>query len=167
MLFFVILIHLWLPRWWPRTYLVSDFGPRAWEILAIKPLPNNINTKLWVTLNYRRIVGRYPKPNGVVCGLILRCRVFSLLDPRNKKEPLICFFSPLQKSPIPRCTKATSHTRVKARDHCNLSALIGRKGGDCPNSLHTRRWRPKSPKNTSWIKKSTWSPTWQTMNKVS
>jgi hypothetical protein len=48
--------------------------------------------------------------------------------------------------------RATSHTRLKAHDHCNLRALIGGKGGDRPSSLHTRRWRPKGPKKTSWIK---------------
>ena len=61
----------------------------------------------------------------------------------------------------------TSHTRLKAYDHCNLRALIGRKGGDRPSSLHTRRRRPKGPRKTSWMKKSTRSLTWQTMDKVS
>ena len=35
--------------------------------------------------------------------------------------------------------RPTSHTRVKALDHGNVRALIGRKGGDRPSSLHTRR----------------------------
>jgi hypothetical protein len=35
--------------------------------------------------------------------------------------------------------RATSHTRLKALDHGNVRALIGRKGGDRPSSLHTRR----------------------------
>ena len=35
--------------------------------------------------------------------------------------------------------RATSHTRLKAHDHCNLRDLIGRKGGDRRSSLHTRR----------------------------
>ena len=48
--------------------------------------------------------------------------------------------------------RATSHTRLKAHDHCNLRALIGRKGRDHPSSLHTRRWRSKGPKKTSWMK---------------
>jgi hypothetical protein len=52
----------------------------------------------------------------------------------------------------PLALRATSHTRLKARDHCNLRAFIGWKGGDCPSSLHTRRWRPKGPKWTSWMK---------------
>ena len=47
---------------------------------------------------------------------------------------------------------ATSHTSFKARDHCNLRALIGRKGGDHPSSLHIRRWRPKGQKKTLWMK---------------
>ena len=48
--------------------------------------------------------------------------------------------------------RATSHTRLKAHDHCNLRALIGRKGGDRPSSLHIRRWRPKGPKRMTWMK---------------
>ena len=48
--------------------------------------------------------------------------------------------------------RAASHTRLKARVHCNLRALIGRKGGDHPSSLHTWRWRPTCLKKTSWIK---------------
>ena len=47
-----------------------------------------------------------------------------------------------------------SHTRrLKAHDHCNLRALIGRKGGDRLSSLCTRRWTPKGLKQTSWMKK--------------
>ena len=48
--------------------------------------------------------------------------------------------------------RATSHTRLKVHDHCNLRALIGHKGGDRPSSLHTQRWRSKSPKKTLWMK---------------
>ena len=35
--------------------------------------------------------------------------------------------------------RATSPTRLKALDHGNVRALIGRKGEDRPSSLHTRR----------------------------
>jgi hypothetical protein len=31
--------------------------------------------------------------------------------------------------------RATSHTRLKTRDHCNVRALIGRKDEDRPSSL--------------------------------
>ena len=48
--------------------------------------------------------------------------------------------------------RATSHTRMKTLDHCHLKALIGREGGDCPSSLHTRKGRPKGHKKTSWMK---------------
>ena len=48
--------------------------------------------------------------------------------------------------------RATSHTRLKAHDRCNLRALIGRKGGDRPSSLRTRQWRPRGSKKTSWMK---------------
>ena len=48
--------------------------------------------------------------------------------------------------------RATSHTRLKALDDGNLRALICRKGGDCPSSLHTQWRRPKGPLKTSWMK---------------
>jgi len=41
-----------------------------------------------MTLNYWRVVERYPKLNGVVGGPILVCEIFSLLDEKrvqNKK----------------------------------------------------------------------------------
>ena len=47
---------------------------------------------------------------------------------------------------------ATSHTRLKARDHFVLRSLIGQKGRNRPSSLHTRRWRSKCPKKLSWMK---------------
>ena len=52
----------------------------------------------------------------------------------------------------PPTLRASSHTRLKAHDHFNSRALIGRKGGDPPSSLHTWRWRPKGPKKTSRMK---------------
>ena len=61
--------------------------------------------------------------------------------------------------------KATSHTRLKAPNHGNVRALIGQKDGDRPSSLRTRRWRPKGPKEKFVIEKSTWSPTWQVVDK--
>ena len=48
--------------------------------------------------------------------------------------------------------RATSHTTLKACDHCNLRALIGWNGGDCPSSLHTQMWKPKGSIKTSWLK---------------
>ena len=33
---------------------------------------------------------------------------------------------------IDHLIRVTLHTRLKARDYCNLRALIGRKGGDQP-----------------------------------
>jgi hypothetical protein len=33
--------------------------------------------------------------------------------------------------------RATSHARLRARDHCTSSTLIGGKGGAGPSSLHT------------------------------
>jgi hypothetical protein len=52
--------------------------------------------------------------------------------------------------------RATSHTRLKALDHGNVRSLIGRKGGDCPSSLHTRSSLGgeglKAQKKSSWVK---------------
>ena len=48
--------------------------------------------------------------------------------------------------------RATSHTNVKAHDHCNVRILIGWKGRDRPNSFHTRTWRFKIPMKSSWMK---------------
>jgi hypothetical protein len=70
--------------------------------------------------------------------------------------------------PASRCKaalRATSHARLTVHDHGNVRALIGRKGGDRPSSLHTRRRRPKRPKEKLMDEKSTWSPTWQVVNK--
>ena len=42
--------------------------------------------------------------------------------------------------PKPYCKstlRATSYTRLRARDHCTSSTLIGGKGGVCPSLLHT------------------------------
>jgi hypothetical protein len=64
-----------------------------------------------------------------------------------------------------RALRATSHTTLKAPDHGNVRALIGRKGGDRPSSIHTRRRRPKGPKKKFVLEKSTWSPTWQVVDK--
>jgi hypothetical protein len=43
--------------------------------------------------------------------------------------------------------RATSHTRLKAHNHCIPRSLIGRKGRDRPNSLHTKMWSRKTHKN--------------------
>ena len=49
--------------------------------------------------------------------------------------------------------RATSHTRMKAKDHCILRSLIGQKGWDHPSLLHTRRWRPKGSWKLSQMKR--------------
>ena len=48
--------------------------------------------------------------------------------------------------------RATSHPRLKARNHCDLRALIGRKGKDSSSPFHTGWWRSKGPKKTPWMK---------------
>ena len=86
--------------------------------------------------------------------------------------------------------RATSHTRLRARDHYTLSILIGGKGGASPSSLHIRPWLFKNldfsllwsvtcpcfrytlgqyglPTITfSMDEKSTWNPTWQVWTNV-
>ena len=57
---------------------------------------------------------------------------------------------------------ATSHTRLKAPHHGNLRALIGRKGGDCP--VHFTLGG-EGVKKKFVDEKSTWSPTWQVVDK--
>ena len=47
--------------------------------------------------------------------------------------------------------RATSQTRLKARDHCILRSLIGRKGQDRPSSLQARRRRLDGSKKVSWM----------------
>ena len=49
---------------------------------------------------------------------------------------------------------ATSHIWLKAHEHYFLISLLVQKGRDRPSSLHTRRWRPKSPNKLSRMK--TW-----------
>jgi hypothetical protein len=42
-----------------------------------------------------------------------------------------------------------SHTGPKVCDHYILRSLIDWKRRDCPNSLHTWRWRPTNSKKSS------------------
>ena len=64
--------------------------------------------------------------------------------------------------------RATSHTRLSARDHYTSSTLIGGRGGAGPSSLHTTIEGP-----TEWVceckmdVKSTWIPTRYWMDHVS
>ena len=58
--------------------------------------------------------------------------------------------------PYPRQAKiqsfrATSRMRLKPCGNCILRSLIGWTGRDRLTSLHTRRWRPKGPKKSSWM----------------
>ena len=64
--------------------------------------------------------------------------------------------------------RATSHTRLSARDHYTSSTLIGGKGGAGSGLLHTMLEGP-----TEWVcectmvVKSTWIPMWHRMEHVS
>jgi hypothetical protein len=60
--------------------------------------------------------------------------------------------------------RATSHTRLKALDHGNVRALIGRKGGDRPVHFTLGGEGPKAQRKVRG-EKSTWSCTWRNMDK--
>ena len=47
--------------------------------------------------------------------------------------------------------RATSHTRLRARDHHTSSTLIGGKGGASPSSLHTMLEGPTEYVNARWM----------------
>jgi hypothetical protein len=47
--------------------------------------------------------------------------------------------------------RATSHTKLRARDHCTSSTLIGGKGGAGPSSLHTMLEGPTEYVNSRWM----------------
>ena len=47
--------------------------------------------------------------------------------------------------------RATSHTRLRARDHHTSSTLIGGKGGAGPSSLHTTLEGSTEYVNVRWM----------------
>ena len=47
--------------------------------------------------------------------------------------------------------RATSHTRLRARDHYTSSTLIGGKGGARPSLLHTVLEGPTEYVNARWM----------------
>jgi hypothetical protein len=49
--------------------------------------------------------------------------------------------------------RATSHTRLKARDHYTLGTFIGGKSGAGPNSLHITLEGPTEYVTTRWMKR--------------
>ena len=49
------------------------------------------------------------------------------------------------------CVRATSHTRLRAHNHCTSSTLIGGKGGAGPGSLHTMLEGPTEYVNARWM----------------
>ena len=54
-------------------------------------------------------------------------------------------------SPKALTLRATSHTRLRARDHYTSSTLIGGKGGASPSSLHTTFEGPTEYVNGRWM----------------
>ena len=64
--------------------------------------------------------------------------------------------------------KATSHTRLRARDHYTSSTLIRGKGGAGPSSLHTTLEEPTEHICEGKMdEKFAWIPTWHRMDHVS
>ena len=67
--------------------------------------------------------------------------------------------------------RATSHTRLRARDHCTSSTLVGGEGGGAagPRSLlHTPLEGPtEGVCECEMGVKSTWIPTWHRVDHVS
>ena len=47
--------------------------------------------------------------------------------------------------------RATSYTRLRARDHCTFGTLIGGKGGAGPSSLHTTLEGSTGYVNARWM----------------
>ena len=61
-----------------------------------------------------------------------------------------------------------THTRPRARDHCISSTLIGGKRGAGPSSRHTTLFEGATEYvNGKMDVKSTWIPTWHSMDHVS
>ena len=67
----------------------------------------------------------------------------------------------------PLVVRATSHTRLRARDHYTSSTLIGGKGGACPSSLHTNAWGTNGVCECKMDVESAWVPTWHRTDHVS
>ena len=63
--------------------------------------------------------------------------------------------------------RATSHTRLRARDHYTLSTLVGGKGVAGPSSLPTMLEGLSEYVNARWMYESTWIHTWHQMDHVS
>jgi hypothetical protein len=59
--------------------------------------------------------------------------------------------SPSDNTHIGGWLRATSHRRLRARDHYPSSTLIGAKGGAGPNSLHTTLEGPTEYVNARWM----------------
>ena len=66
------------------------------------------------------------------------------------------------------CTlRATSHTRLRARDQSTSSTLIGGKGRARPSLLHTTIWRTNGVCECKMDVKFTWIYAWHPMDHVS
>ena len=52
---------------------------------------------------------------------------------------------------ISQTLRATSHTRLRVRDHCTSSTLIGGNGGAGRSSLHTMIEGPTEYVNARWM----------------
>ena len=93
------------------------------------------------TMGHRVVMGRDQQPIVALTSPWDKFAVHSLNRPWLSNS-VVCFLL-LKHSNKKVEVRANSHTRLKACGHCNLRALIGRKGIDRLSLLHTRRWRPK------------------------
>lgn len=74
---------------------------------------------------------------------------FSTFDPHHTTP--IKYRGQIKKSnrTTPTHLRATSHTKLTARDHCILRSLVGQKSQDHPSLLYTKRQTPKDPTKLS------------------
>ena len=72
-----------------------------------------------MTLNYQRVVERFPNPNKGVGGLICGCEIFSLLDGKTKSPPSTRWVV------NPPCTKGSlSRVGPTGSIHVGLPAIV-------------------------------------------
>ena len=62
--------------------------------------------------------------------------------------------------------RVTSHTRLRAHNHCTLNTLLGGKGRARPSSIYTTLGGPTVQVNARRMSKSTWIPTWHQTDHV-
>ena len=74
---------------------------------------------------------------------------------------------PIRRSTLSLSLRATSHTRLWARDHYTSNTLIGRKDGAWSKLASHYAWETNEIRECKMDVKSTWIPTWHQMDQVS